>query len=79
MKGKGAVEKEAQFKQLLESNQDPVYRFCCCYIRDEDERHDVFQNVLLQVWKNLEAFSGPSAATSRAKAEDSQAPKRKLG
>lgn len=64
MKGITAVDKEAHFKQLLESNQDRVFRICCCYIRDEDERRDVFQNVLLQIWRNLDNFSGKSAITT---------------
>ncbi len=34
------VDRETQFKTVLESNQDRIYRICCCYIRDEAEaRH----------------------------------------
>ena len=59
-----APDREMRFKTVLESNQDRIYRICCCYIRDEDERRDVFQNVLLQLWKNLRAFEGRSAIST---------------
>jgi len=58
------VHKETQFKTLLEANQDRIYRVCCCYIRDENERQDVFQDVLLQIWKSLETFADRSAIST---------------
>ncbi len=58
------MDKEQQFKQILEANQDRIYRICCCYLRDEEERRDVFQNVLLQVWKNLGTFAGRSSIST---------------
>lgn len=58
------MDKETQFKTVLEGNQDRIYRICCCYIRDEDERRDVFQDVLLQIWKSLDTFANRSAIST---------------
>lgn len=58
------MDRETQFKTLLEANQDRIYRICCCYIRDEDERRDVFQDVLLQIWKSLDTFANRSAIST---------------
>ena len=58
------MDREAQFKTVLESNQDRIYRICCCYIRDEDERRDVFQDFLLQIWKSLDTFANRSAIST---------------
>ena len=58
------MDKEAQFKIVLEANQDRIYRICCCYIRDEAERQDVFQDVLLQLWKGLDTFANRAAIST---------------
>ena len=58
------MDRETQFKTVLEANQDRIYRICCCYIRDEDERQDVFQDVLLQIWKSLDTFANRSAIST---------------
>ena len=47
------MNKEAQFKSAVEANKDRIYRICCCYVRDEHERRDVFQEVLIHIWEGL--------------------------
>ena len=37
------MNRETQFKAVMESNKDRIYRICCCYVRDEERRKDVFQ------------------------------------
>ena len=58
------MDREAQFKTVLEANQDRIYRICCCYIRDEHERLDVFQDVVLHIWKSLDTFANRSAIST---------------
>ncbi len=55
-----ALEKEAQFAAAIEQHRDALYRVCCAYVRDEADRQDIFQEVLIHVWKSLDAFRGQS-------------------
>ncbi|RJP62755.1 MAG: RNA polymerase sigma factor [Ignavibacteriales bacterium] len=52
------MEKEVRYKQIIKDNQDRIFRICCCYIKDKDERKDVFQNTLINIWKGLDKFDG---------------------
>ncbi len=52
------MEKELRYKQIIKDNQDRIFRICCCYIKDKDERKDVFQNTLINIWKGLDKFDG---------------------
>ena len=54
------MDKESQFQAVLQANSDRIYRICCCYVRDENVRQDVFQTVLLHLWESLETFQGGS-------------------
>ena len=54
------MDKESQFQTVLQGNSDRIYRICCCYVRDENVRQDVFQTVLLHLWESLETFQGGS-------------------
>ena len=51
-----AREKEAQFAAAMEQHRDALYRVCCAYVRDEADRQDIFQEVLIHIWKSLDAF-----------------------
>lgn len=55
-----ASEKEAQFAAAVEQHRDALYRVCCGYARDEADRQDIFQEVLIHIWKSLDAFRGQS-------------------
>ncbi len=55
-----AREKEAQFAAAIGQHRDALYRVCCAYVRDEADRQDIFQEVLIHVWKSLDAFRGQS-------------------
>jgi len=54
------MDNESQFQAVLQANSDRIYRVCCCYVRDENARQDVFQTVLLHLWESLETFQGGS-------------------
>lgn len=51
-------EKEERFTLLLAENKDRIYRMCCCYVRDDDARNDVYQQTLIHIWENLDSFKG---------------------
>jgi RNA polymerase sigma-70 factor (ECF subfamily) len=54
------IDKEARFRSVLDSNKDAIYRLCSCYVMDKDARQDVYQEVLVHLWKSLESFEGRS-------------------
>jgi RNA polymerase sigma-70 factor (ECF subfamily) len=54
------MEKDLQFKSAIEANRDRIYRICSCYVKDNDERNDVYQEVLIHIWESLGKFEGKS-------------------
>jgi RNA polymerase sigma-70 factor, ECF subfamily len=58
------MDKETQFKAAVEANKDRIFRICCCYVRDEVERRDVFQEVLIHIWEGLDRFEEKSRVST---------------
>jgi len=55
-----APQKDAQFTAAVEQHRDALYRVCCAYVRDEADRQDIYQEVLIHIWKSLDTFRGQS-------------------
>jgi RNA polymerase sigma-70 factor, ECF subfamily len=55
-----APEKEEKFAAAVERHRDALYRVCCAYVRDEADRQDIYQEVLIHIWKSLDTFRGQS-------------------
>ncbi|MCC6865250.1 MAG: RNA polymerase sigma factor [Ignavibacteria bacterium] len=58
------MEKNSFFKQVLEENKDRIYRICCAYERNPIDRDDLYQEILINIWKNLDKFEGRSAIST---------------
>jgi len=54
------MNKEQRFNNVYIENKDKIYRICCFYIKDEDDRKDLFQEVLTNIWRGLDRFEGRS-------------------
>ena len=54
-------DKEKYFKDILAEHQDMIYRLCCSYISDVELRQDLYQNILLRIWRGLETFNNLSS------------------
>jgi len=54
------LDKEKYFREILENNKDRIYRICCYYVSGYDDRQDLYQEVLINVWKALDRFKGNS-------------------
>ena len=52
--------KETQFAAAIEQHRDALYRVCCAYVRDEADRQDIYQEVLIHIWRSLDMFRGQS-------------------
>jgi len=51
---------EDRYRDTIAANRDRIYRICCCYVRNDDERKDVYQEILINIWQNLHRFEGRS-------------------
>jgi RNA polymerase sigma-70 factor (ECF subfamily) len=54
------VNKESLFNEIYASNKDKIYRICCFYNQDAEDRKDLFQEVLTNIWRGLDHFEGRS-------------------
>jgi RNA polymerase sigma-70 factor (ECF subfamily) len=54
------MEKEEHFSDIYKENKDKIYRICCFYARDDEDRKDLFQDVLTNIWRGLDLFEGRS-------------------
>ncbi len=54
------MDRDTTFKEALKENSDRIYRICCCYFNDEDNRKDAYQEVLIHIWESLHTFEGRS-------------------
>lgn len=48
--------KERYFKQIHEQSKDKIYRLCLGFMGNKTDADDLFQEVLIKVWNNLETF-----------------------
>lgn len=51
-------EKEKQFLEVMTHHKDQVYRICWGFSQERSEVEDLFQEVMLRLWKSLEGFRG---------------------
>lgn len=52
--------KELDFTQLIQSNQGIVHKVCRIYTDTPEEHEDLFQEIVLQLWKSFDSFKGDS-------------------
>jgi RNA polymerase sigma-70 factor (ECF subfamily) len=56
--------KEAQFKNIIDENEDRIKRICRYYAPNDLEMKDIYQEILVNIWKSLENFRGESALST---------------
>ena len=44
----------------MAENRNRIFRICCWYFEDADERNDVFQESLIRIWEQLHSYRGRS-------------------
>jgi RNA polymerase sigma-70 factor (ECF subfamily) len=52
---------EKEFVELVNNNRALIYKVCNIYCRDPELRKDLFQEVVLQLWKSFPHFKKQSA------------------
>lgn len=52
--------REQTFIDVIKSNQGLIQKVCFLYASDADERKDLFQEIVLQLWRSYSSFRGDS-------------------
>ncbi len=55
---------EKFFMRGLEENKEKLLRVCSAYVNDHEEKKDLFQEVLINIWKSMKSFKGNSAIST---------------
>ncbi|MGM9694620.1 MAG: RNA polymerase sigma factor [Alloprevotella sp.] len=51
---------EREFTQLVQEQKSTIYTVCYMFARDKDEAEDLFQDVLINLWKGIGKFRNDS-------------------
>lgn len=51
---------EQQFARIVKENRSTIYTVCYMFSKDSDEVSDLFQEVLINLWKGLATFANRS-------------------
>ena len=57
-------ERETIFLNALEENQEKLIRICSIYSKDHEDAKDLFQEVLVHVWRSMASFKGHSSLST---------------
>ncbi|HZI24328.1 MAG TPA: sigma-70 family RNA polymerase sigma factor [Chryseolinea sp.] len=55
-----AIAEEKKFISLINEHQGLIHKVCIMYENDADVRNDLFQEIVLQLWKSFSSFRGES-------------------
>lgn len=59
-----APDKDKEFIDLITTHQGIIHKVCSVYCSNESDREDLFQDILLQVWKSFPSFKGDSKVST---------------
>lgn len=54
-------EKEKIFGALIKENNERLYRISCYYAKNHHDQEDLYQEIIINIWKSLSNFRGDSA------------------
>jgi RNA polymerase sigma-70 factor (ECF subfamily) len=52
------MNREHLFREAIRENSPRIFRICCCFFQDQDDRNDAYQESLIRIWENLHSFKG---------------------
>lgn len=52
--------KDNEFEQVVKKHKSTIYTVCYMFSKDKDEVDDLFQDVLINMWKGFDNFRGES-------------------
>ena len=51
---------EKEFAQVVREQKSTIYTVCYMFSKDNDEVNDLFQEILINLWKGFDSFEGRS-------------------
>jgi len=51
---------EQKFVQIIEENKKIIYKVCSFYCKSEADKEDLFQEIVIRLWKGFSSFEGKS-------------------
>lgn len=54
-------DKEQQFKELIKSSKNSIYRICYSFLDDAEDIKDLRQEIFYELWKSMDRFKGESS------------------
>ena len=51
---------ETEFAQIVKEQKDTIYTVCYMFSKDAEEINDLFQEILVNLWKGFSSFRGQS-------------------
>ena len=58
------MKKEALFDAIVSGNDERIHRICRYYSHSPEDHKDIYQEVLVNIWKSLDGFRGDAAVTT---------------
>ena len=55
---------EQEFARLVQEHKDYIYTVCYMFSKDQDEVNDLFQEVLINLWRGIDSFKGEAKMSS---------------
>ena len=60
-RGAASVALEREFTKMIKEHRKTIYTVCYFYSKDSDEVNDLFQEILINLWKGFPKFRGESS------------------
>ena len=60
-RGEASVALEREFTRMVKEHRKTIYTVCYFYSKDSDEVNDLFQEILINLWKGFPKFRGESS------------------
>lgn len=54
------MSRDQEFVALINEHQKLIHKVCHLYLKDTNDREDLFQEITLQTWKSFNSFKGES-------------------
>jgi len=55
---------EKDFVKLINQNQGLIHKVCLMYERNDEDRKDLFQEIVLQLWRSFHTYKGQAKITT---------------